>query len=227
MKICKKCNHKNKDDSLFCIECGIKLIIGYYYTPKEIVEFEKQNKSKKKQKILKRKQNDKFIVASYIKRTIAFVIDIFAIFIITSLMYLIAYYINTTEHIDSTIYIILTKYFENIHLIGLDVIVLFIYMTIIEFIFSTTIGKAFLGIKIIDSESGNPPEFINIIFNSFGKAFLLPIDLLIGYLFESKVEEEAKIDLKQRIFQRMVGIVVIEDPTKAIKRKKIADRFQN
>lgn len=63
-----------------------------------------------------------------------------------------------------------------------------------------SIGKKLLKVKTTNL-AGNVPEIRNVAIQSFGKAFLLPIDVLLGWIFTN--------DKRQRLFNRASDTIVI------------------
>lgn len=80
-------------------------------------------------------------------------------------------------------------------------LVFFLYWLFFEIKTGQSIGKMALHLKITDL-SGKPADFKSIAISSFGKAFLLPIDVIIGRLFTNKK--------RQRIFNRLGKTIVIK-----------------
>ena len=80
----------------------------------------------------------------------------------------------------------------------------FAYWTYFESTTGQSIGKKLLKIKTTNL-AGNAPDIRNVAIQSFGKAFLLPIDVLLGWIFTN--------DKRQRVFNRpsdtRVGRVVV------------------
>jgi uncharacterized RDD family membrane protein YckC len=64
-----------------------------------------------------------------------------------------------------------------------------------------SIGKKLLKIKTTDL-SGNVPNIRNVAIQSFGKAFLLPIDVFFGWIFTN--------EKRQRLFNRASDTIVIK-----------------
>jgi uncharacterized RDD family membrane protein YckC len=75
----------------------------------------------------------------------------------------------------------------------------FAYWTYFESTSGQSIGKKLLKIKTTDL-AGNVPDIRNIAIQSFGKAFLLPIDVLFGWIFTN--------DKRQRLFNRASDTIV-------------------
>jgi uncharacterized RDD family membrane protein YckC len=95
-------------------------------------------------------------------------------------------------------------------------IVFFLYWLILESKKGQSIGKMALHLKITNI-TGEPADFKSIAISSFGKAFLLPIDVILGRIFTNQK--------RQRIFNRLGKTIVIkveevDEETKNISYKK-------
>jgi uncharacterized RDD family membrane protein YckC len=77
----------------------------------------------------------------------------------------------------------------------------FAYWTYFESSTGQSIGKRLLKIKTVDL-FGNRPDVKNVAIQSFGKAFLLPIDVFFGWVFTN--------DKRQRLFSRAGNTIVIK-----------------
>jgi uncharacterized RDD family membrane protein YckC len=75
------------------------------------------------------------------------------------------------------------------------------YWTYFEHSSGQSIGKRVLKIKTVDL-SGNKINVKNAAIESLGKAFLLPIDVILGWIFTN--------NKRQRIFGRISNILVIK-----------------
>ena len=75
------------------------------------------------------------------------------------------------------------------------------YWTYFEFTSGQSIGKRLLKIKTIDL-SGNRMDIKSAAVESFGKAFLLPIDVILGLIFTN--------NKRQRIFNRASNTIIIK-----------------
>jgi uncharacterized RDD family membrane protein YckC len=78
---------------------------------------------------------------------------------------------------------------------------LFIYWTALDGYRGQSLGKMFLDI-VVTGPYGESIRFRDAALESFGKAFLLPVDCLIGYL--------AFRNSKQRLFNKISETVVID-----------------
>ena len=80
-------------------------------------------------------------------------------------------------------------------------LVFFVYWTYFEYTRGQSVGKMFLHLKTIQVNGGNL-SLKTAAIESFGKSFLLPIDLILGWLFTNKK--------RQRIFNRISNTVVVK-----------------
>lgn len=79
-------------------------------------------------------------------------------------------------------------------------IVLFLYWTICDSAWGQSLGKKALGLKVVNL-SGEKLDVFKAAIESFGKAFILPLDWLIGVIaFEEK---------RQRLFNYLSDTIVI------------------
>lgn len=85
--------------------------------------------------------------------------------------------------------------------ISLSSVVLFLYWTVLEGYRGQSIGKMALRIRVV-GRAGENAGFARVAVESFGKAFLLIPDCLIGWL--------AMPGSRLRLFNRISGTVVIE-----------------
>ena len=80
-------------------------------------------------------------------------------------------------------------------------IVFFLYWLILEYKTGQSIGKIVFRLKITNLK-GESADFKSIAISSFGKAFLLPIDVILGRIFTNQK--------RQRIFNRLGKTIVIK-----------------
>ena len=95
-------------------------------------------------------------------------------------------------------------------------IVFFAYWTILEYKTGQTVGKKILNLKLTD-KYGKSPDWKGVMISSFGKAFLLPIDVVFGWFFTN--------ENRQRIFNKIgdtlvIKIKITEENKENIKYKK-------
>ena len=77
----------------------------------------------------------------------------------------------------------------------------FAYWIISEYKGGQSIGKKILHLKVVNINGKSPP-ILGVIISSFGKAFLLPIDLILGVIFTNQK--------RQRIFNKIGDTIVIK-----------------
>ena len=80
-------------------------------------------------------------------------------------------------------------------------LVFFVYWTYFEYTRGQSVGKMFLRLKTIRVNGGHL-SLKDAAIESFGKSFLLPIDLILGWVFTNKK--------RQRIFNRISNTVVVK-----------------
>ena len=76
----------------------------------------------------------------------------------------------------------------------------FAYWVFFETTKGQSIGKIILKIKTMDM-AGRPADAKSVAIQSFGKAFLLPIDVILGWIFTN--------ERRQRIFNRASDTIVV------------------
>ena len=136
--------------------------------------------------------SSKITIAKWTNRFFAWLID-FAIISIVSTSIVFAIF-GTIEFEDYNIWAESIQFFPTS-------ILFFLYWTILEYKTGQTIGKKILGLKTTDMY-GNNPSLKGIMISSFGKAFLIPIDVFFGLILTNKK--------RQRIFNKLGDTIVIK-----------------
>ena len=77
----------------------------------------------------------------------------------------------------------------------------FVYWTILEYKTGQTIGKKILNLKVVNIDGGKP-DLKGIMISSFGKSFLLPIDIILGWFLTN-----AK---RQRVFNKLGDTLIVK-----------------
>ena len=75
----------------------------------------------------------------------------------------------------------------------------FAYWSILEYKMGQSVGKKIFRLKIVGRDGG-APDLKGVLISSFGKAFLLPIDVLLGWIFTNRN--------RQRVFNRIGDTMV-------------------
>ncbi len=80
-------------------------------------------------------------------------------------------------------------------------VIFFSYWIILEYKTGQTIGKKMFNLKITNSQ-GEKPSLMGVVISSFGKSFILPIDMILGLIITN--------EKRQRIFNRIGNTIVIK-----------------
>ncbi len=80
-------------------------------------------------------------------------------------------------------------------------LVFFVYWTYMEFTRGRSLGKSVLKLMVV-TKSGEPIDLTKAAIQSFGKAFIMPIDVILGYLLYQ--------EHRQRLFSKLADTVVIK-----------------
>ena len=136
--------------------------------------------------------SSKIILAKWKDRFLAWLVD----FIIISM-------ISTSIFFISFLY--LDYNFENfISDDGMYVptsVMFLAYWIILEYKTGQTIGKKMFNLKIVNN-SGGKPSLIEVIISSFGKSFILPIDIILGWIITN--------EKRQRICNKLGNTLIIK-----------------
>jgi hypothetical protein len=84
----------------------------------------------------------------------------------------------------------------------LSIFVFFLYWTFCEWYFGRSIGQLLLNLRLVDLQ-GKPPSLKASAIQSIGKALLLPLDCILGWVSKSCREH------RQRYFNRLSKTLVI------------------
>ena len=80
-------------------------------------------------------------------------------------------------------------------------IMFFSYWIILEYKTGQTIGKKMFNLKITNSQ-GEKPSLVGVIISSFGKSFILPIDMILGVIITN--------EKRQRMFNKLGDTIIIK-----------------
>ena len=83
----------------------------------------------------------------------------------------------------------------------LQSLVFFAYWTYMESTRGRSLGKSVLKLMVV-TKSGEPIDLTKAAIQSFGKAFIMPIDVILGYLLFQ--------EHRQRLFSKLADTVVIK-----------------
>ena len=137
-------------------------------------------------------ESSKIILAKWKDRFFAWLVDFVIISLISSSIFFLSF-------------LYLDYNFENfITNDGMYIptsVMFFSYWIILEYKTGQTIGKKMFNLKVTNSQGGKP-SLIGVVISSFGKSFILPIDMILGLIITN--------DKRQRIFNRMGNTIVIK-----------------
>ena len=154
------------------------------------------------------------ILAGWVDRFVAWLIDFIIVSIGLGILFAllaIPFWFSDYSNDKALVH----KNFEPFHYL-LSSLAFFGYWTYFEHTSGQSIGKRLLNIKTTDM-SGKSVDTKSAALESFGKSFLLPIDVILGWLFTN--------NKRQRIFNKMSNTIVIklrprEELTENIKYRK-------
>lgn len=134
----------------------------------------------------------KIILAKWKDRFFAWIID----FIIISLMSTSIFFISF-QYLNQNF----EEFITNDGMYVPTSILFFSYWIVLEYKTGQTLGKKIFNLKIT-SIDGTKPDLISIILSSFGKSFILPLDIILGLIFSN--------DKRQRIFNKLGRTIIIK-----------------
>ncbi|MEX0863235.1 RDD family protein [Nitrosopumilus sp.] len=138
--------------------------------------------------------SSKIIIAKWTDRILAWLIDFIIISSISTMMIFVLFGSIYYEFEEEGFWI------ESIQYIPTSLL-FFGYWTILEYKTGQTIGKKILNLKITNMKGGNP-DLKSIVISSFGKSFLLPLDVILGWILTNKK--------RQRIFNKLGDTLIVK-----------------
>lgn len=138
--------------------------------------------------------DSKIIIAKWTDRFFAWLIDFIIVTIISTSIIFASFGTLDYEFIDNGFWAESMQYVPTS-------ILFFLYWVVLEYKTGQTIGKKILNLKITNI-SGDRASLKGIIISSFGKSFLLPIDVVLGWLMTNKN--------RQRIFNKLGDTLIIK-----------------
>ena len=139
---------------------------------------------------------EEITIAKWSDRFFAWLIDYIIIFSASFVVYFLVFSASNFQTIIDGNF----EYSETFEYAPISLI-FFAYWIILEFKTGQSIGKRALNIKIT-SLTGDAPDLKSIVISSFGKAFILPIDVILGWIFTNKK--------RQRVFNKFGNTIVIK-----------------
>ena len=136
--------------------------------------------------------SSKIILAKWKDRFFAWVVDFVIISIISTSIFFISF-LYLDDNFESFI--------NNDGMYIPTSVMFFAYWIILEYKTGQTIGKKMFNLKITNIQ-GEKPNLLEVTISSFGKSFILPIDIIAGWILTN--------DKRQRIFNKLGNTVVIK-----------------
>jgi len=137
------------------------------------------------------------IIAKWTDRFLAWLIDFIIISIISTLIIFTVFGTIDFKTTEDMFWVETMQYIPSS-------MMFFIYWIILEYKTNQTIGKKIFNLKVTDM-SGNKPKLKGIVLSSFGKSFLLPIDVVLGMILTN--------EKRQRIFNKLGDTLVVKIKT--------------
>ena len=137
-------------------------------------------------------ESSKIILAKWKDRFFAWLVDFVIISLISSSIFFLSF-------------LYLDYNFENfITNDGMYIptsVMFFSYWIILEYKTGQTIGKKMFNLKITNNQS-EKPSLMGVVISSFGKSFILPIDMILGLIITN--------EKRQRIFNKLGDTLIIK-----------------
>ncbi|WNZ30448.1 MAG: RDD family protein [Candidatus Bathyarchaeota archaeon] len=187
---CSKCGNEFSEDAKFCTKCG---------TPVNVqAKPEAKQETKKVETVIERFQEDTILQDFWIRRLVAYVIDILAVSVAVALiMAIVAFPVFIADPF---------RYFNWISFPFAKGIFAVAYFVIAETTYGTTIGKHLLGLKVVtraDQKISLEKAFIRNI--SKIHEVLLLLDVIIGIV--------TLPDLNQKYTDEIANTTITKDET--------------
>ena len=138
--------------------------------------------------------SSKIIIAKWTDRFFAWLIDFIIVSIISTSIIFTSFGTIDYEFEEDVFWAESTQYIPTS-------ILFFVYWTILEYKTGQTIGKKILNLKVVNID-GKKPDLKGIMISSFGKSFLLPIDVILGW-FLTNVK-------RQRVFNKLGDTLIVK-----------------
>ena len=138
--------------------------------------------------------SSKIIIAKWTDRFLAWLIDFIIVSIISTSVIFASFGTIDYEFEEDVFWAKSTQYIPTS-------ILFFAYWTILEYKTGQTIGKKILNLKVVNIY-GKKSNLKGIIISSFGKSFLLPIDVILGWFLTNKK--------RQRIFNKLGDTLIVK-----------------
>jgi len=126
------------------------------------------------------------VLATWGERFLAFIIDAILVGMVAGIVRPVYWWPGRTPFLD----------------LGVSNVLLFLYWAYLEGTQGQSLGKKVMRIKVVDLKGG-AIDMSKSLYQAVGKAFLLPLDVIIGLLVYG--------DRQQRLFNYLSGTVVVKE----------------
>ena len=134
------------------------------------------------------------LIARWFDRFIAWLIDFIIISAISLAIFAAIFGTTNLDWNEDTMFSESTSYIPAS-------LLFFAYWIISEYKGGQSIGKKILHLKVVNINGKSTP-LLGVIISSFGKSFLLPIDVILGLIFTNQK--------RQRIFNKVSDTIIIK-----------------
>ena len=179
MPFCANCGNEIPEDAKFCPKCGTAVIKTF---ESALVANSQPVASPKPS------------LAFWWERFLAWLIDVAIVGLVFS-------FLRLTALLGGLSFSLIPGWPDWIPFLNLDSLVVFLYWMLMEGSTGQSLGKMVMRIKIVQLD-GFPVNMGNAAVQSVGKAFLLPLDLLIGWIVYPRT--------RQRLFNYFSRTVVVK-----------------
>ena len=136
--------------------------------------------------------SSKIILAKWKDRFLAWLVDFIIISMISTSIAFISF-----QYLDDNF----ENFISNDGMYIPTSIMFLSYWIILEYKTGQTIGKKMFNLKIVNNLGGRP-SLIGVIISSLGKSFILPIDVILGWIITNQK--------RQRIFNKLGNTLIIK-----------------
>jgi len=136
--------------------------------------------------------SSKIILAKWKDRFLAWLVDFIIISLVSTSIAFISF-----QYLDDNF----ENFISNDGMYIPTSIMFLSYWIILEYKTGQTIGKKMFNLKIVNNLGGRP-SLIGVIISSLGKSFILPIDVILGWIITNQK--------RQRIFNKLGNTLIIK-----------------
>ena len=136
--------------------------------------------------------SSKIILAKWKDRFLAWLVDFIIVSMISTAIFFVSF-----QYLDYNF----ENFIANDGMYVPTSVMFLSYWIILEYKTGQTVGKKMFNLKIVNN-LGEKPSLIGVMISSFGKSFILPIDIILGWIITN--------EKRQRIFNKLGNTLVIK-----------------